>query len=93
MGTPRQILTDQGVQFYSMKHGESSSDRKLKELGVEHIMSGIGKPTTTGKVERFFVTYSLEAGKCNTLEYFIHCYNFIRSHQSLDYQTPAERRG
>lgn len=30
--TPRQILTDQGVQFYTMRHGESSSDRRLKNL-------------------------------------------------------------
>lgn len=92
-GAPREILTDHGTQFYSVRRGESTFDRKLKELGIAHIMSGIGKPTTTGKIERFFATYTMEGYRFNTLRYFIHHYNFIRPHQSLDYQTPAERYG
>jgi hypothetical protein len=48
-GTPRQILTDHGAQFYSARHGESTFDKKLNELRIEHMMSGTGRPTTTGK--------------------------------------------
>ena len=55
------------------------------------IMSRIGKPTTTGKIERFFATYSTEAWRYNALDGVIQYYNYIRPHQSLDYQTPAER--
>jgi transposase InsO family protein len=55
-------------------------DRRLRELGIKGIMSRTGRPTTTGKIERFFATYSLEVGKFNTLEYFTHYYNFIRPH-------------
>jgi putative transposase len=88
---PKEILTDHGTQFYSVRRGESAFDRKLKELGIVHILSGIGKPTTTGKIERFFWTYTLEGCSFNTLEYFIYDYNHIRPHQSLDYATPSER--
>jgi putative transposase len=90
-GPPKEILTDHGTQFYSVRRGESEFDKKLKELGIIHILSGIGKPTTTGKIERFFWTYTLEGSSFNTLEYFIYDYNHIRPHQSLEYQTPAER--
>ncbi len=90
-GAPKEILTDHGTQFYSARRGESAFDKKLKELGITHILSGVGKPTTTGKIERFFGTYSREAYRYNTLEYFIHYYNNIRPHQSLDYATPSER--
>jgi len=92
-GTPEEILTDHGTQFYAVRRGESSFDRKLKELGIAHIMSGIGKPTTTGKIERFFATYFTEAWRYNTLDGFIQYYNYIRPHQSLDYATPFERFG
>lgn len=74
------------------EEGRVSFDRKLKELGVNHSMSGIGKPTTTGKIESFFTTYSNEAWRYNTLAGVIQCYDY-RPHQSLDYQTPAERFG
>ena len=90
-GAPREILTDHGTQFYSVRRGESAFDKKLKEFHVIHILSGIGRPTTTGKIERFFATYSLEGYRYNTLEYFLHYYNHIRPHQSLEYETPAER--
>ena len=88
---PKEILTDHGTQFYSVRRGESTFDKKLKELGIIHILSGIGKPTTTGKIERFFATYTLEGRRYNTLDYFLHYYNNIRPHQSLDYATPSER--
>ncbi len=38
-------------------------------------MSGIGKPRTTRKIERFFVTCSVEPWRYNTLDGFIQCYN------------------
>ncbi|MHB1907789.1 MAG: hypothetical protein ACYCQJ_02820 [Nitrososphaerales archaeon] len=78
-GTPREILTDHGTQFYSVRRGESTFDKKLKGLGINHILSGIGKPTTTGKIERFFATYSIEGSRYNTLEYFLHYYNHYKT--------------
>ncbi len=59
-GTPKEILTDHGTQFYSARRRESSFTRKLKELGIDHILAGIGKPTTTGKVERLFATCTMQ---------------------------------
>jgi len=84
-GKPREILTDNGSQF------QKQFDKWCETQKIKHIRTGISRPTTTGKVERFFGTYKRELPYChNNPEYFRYRYNFIRPHLSLDYKTPAE---
>lgn len=89
-GKPRQILTDHGAHFYSVRKGESLFDQFCMENGIEHILGGIGKPTTTGKIERFFQTFKKEFVFFNSMEDYLKYYNYKRLHGSLDYLTPAE---
>jgi transposase InsO family protein len=87
---PREILTDHGSQFWSVRRGESSFDRYCEQHGIRHILGGIGKPTTQGKIERWFRTYDLEHSRFQLHRKFIQYYNYERPHMSLNYSTPAE---
>jgi transposase InsO family protein len=89
-GKPREALTDHGSVFWSVRNGESSFDRYCQQQGIKHIMGGIGKPTTQGKIERWFRTYDLEHDRFPLHRKFIHYYNWERPHMSLNYKTPAE---
>lgn len=70
--------------------GTSAFDVRLGELGIRHILAGIGKPTTTGKIGRWFGTYDREAWRFETLDDFLFYYNQVRPHQSLDYEKTME---
>jgi putative transposase len=85
-GYPEQVLTDHGSQYYN-KYG-SRYDESLNSVGVEHILGRIKKPTTTGKIERFWLTYVNEKQSNQTTNDFLKYYNNQRQHQSLKYQTP-----
>ena len=87
---PMEILTDHGSQFYSVRHGESSFTQFCSERGITHTLGGIGKPTTLGKIERWFRTYDQEHTKFQLHWKFIEYYNYKRPHMSLNYNTPAE---
>lgn len=89
-GKPRQILTDRGTHFYSVRKGKSEFDNFCKNNGVEHILAGIGKPTTLGKIERFFQTFKREFIWFNGIESYLRYYNYKRLHGSINYLTPAE---
>jgi transposase InsO family protein len=52
----KQAVRRYGTQFVAARGEESSFTRALKEMGIEHITSGIRKPTTLGKIERWFHT-------------------------------------
>ena len=87
---PREILTDHGSQFWSVRKGESSFDTYCQQHGIKHILGGIGKPTTQGKIERWFRTYDQEHARFQLHRKFIEYYNYERPHMSLSYNTPAE---
>jgi transposase InsO family protein len=87
-GYPKQILSDHGCQYWT-KNG-SRYTRELEHCGVEHIIGKIKKPTTTGKIERFWLTYVNEKHSNQTHQQFIKYYNYERQHQSLNYQPPAQ---
>lgn len=87
---PREILTDHGSQFYSVRHVESSFTKFCSENGITHILGGIGRPTTLGKIERWFRTHDQEHARFNLHRKFIEYYNYERPHMSLKYNTPAE---
>lgn len=89
-GTPRQILTNNGTQFVLARGEASTFTEALKEMGIEHIVSSRGKPTTLGKIERWFHTYDEELRRYKNLEDAVKFYNVIRIHQSLGYRTPLE---
>ena len=87
---PREVLTDHGSQFWSVRKGESSFDLYCQQRGIEHILGGIGKPTTQGKIERWFRTYDIEHARFDLHRKFIEYYNYERPHMALNYSTPAE---
>ena len=89
-GKPRETLTDHGSVFWSVRKGESSFDRYCHEKRIKHILGGIGKPTTQGKIERWFRTYNQEHARFPLHWKFIKYYNYERPHMALDYSTPAE---
>ena len=86
--TPGQVLSDHGTQFYS-DDSKSRFTLYLEAHGIEHITGSIGKPTTQGKIERFWQTFQLYYPKFNNLDRFREYYN-NKPHRSLNYKTPAE---
>ena len=87
---PREVLNDRGSQFYANIGGKSGYTKYLESLGVNHILASVKKPTTCGKLERFWLTHNLERWKFCSLQKFVRFYNFKRPHMSLNYLTPYE---
>jgi putative transposase len=90
-GKPRQLITDHGTQFYNVHGGESEFDKFCAENQIEHILGSIGKPTTTGKIERWFGTFKAQIDSFRSVDDYVRYYNYERPHKSLGYATPAER--
>jgi len=86
--TPHQILSDHGTQYYS-DDGPSQFTSFCKDHGIEHIMASIGKPTTQGKIERFFRTFTAYYPRFNNMELFRAYYN-MKPHAALNYKTPEQ---
>jgi transposase InsO family protein len=87
---PEQILTDQGTQFTPARGEISAFDRHCVELGIEHIMASVRRPTTCGKIEAFHKAYETESHLFKQHWSFIRYYNYTRPHEGIDYLTPAE---
>jgi putative transposase len=89
-GVPEQILTDQGTQFTPARGEISAFDKLCVELGIEHIMASVRRPTTIGKIEAFHKAYETESHLFKQHWSFIRYYNYTRPHEAIDYLTPAE---
>ena len=91
-GPPREILSDHGTQFFSVRGGTSSFDRLCEKWGVRHILARVRHPQTIGKVERAHRTIDKESKRLNMelMEYSEH-YNYERPHGGIGYATPAEK--
>jgi len=89
-GTPREVLTDRGTQFYNNLGETCKFLEHMKSKKVDHIFASIKKPTTCGKLERFWGTHNKERWGFPNLKKFLHYYNFERPHMSLAYLTPYE---
>jgi transposase InsO family protein len=89
-GAPRQVLTDQGTQFTPARGEISAFDRHCAELGIEHIMASVRRPTTCGKIEAFHKAYQNESHLFKEHWSFIRYYNYVRPHEGINYLTPAE---
>ena len=89
-GAPEQILTDQGTQFTPARGGISAFDMHCSELGIEHIMASVRRPTTCGKIEAFHKAYQTESHLFNEHWSFIRYYNYTRPLEGINYLTPAK---
>ena len=88
-GKPKQILTDNGPEFGGTSK-DSEFDKWCEKQGIEHIRSGIHKPTTVGKVSAMQRTIQAELEHWKgDLELWRMMYNHERPHESLRGLTPA----
>lgn len=103
-GVPAQVLTDNGKVFtgrYASRPMEVLFDRICRENGIEHLLTKVRSPTTTGKIERFHGTLRREclAGRTfrtlgqaqAVIDAWVVEYNTDRPHQSLGQRTPIQR--
>jgi transposase InsO family protein len=97
-GTPRMILSDHGTQWAASNGGDTRFDEWCESKGIRHVMGGVRKPTTQGKVERWHGSIRREAnlpGEATLEEYdalmsrYIEFYNETRPHWALDLKTPS----
>ena len=107
-GVPEQVLTDNGKQFTG-KYGrprpsEVLFDRICRMNGIEHLLTKVRSPTTTGKVERWHQSIQREllddappfatvAAAQDAVDAWRAEYNTTRPHQSLGMAVPADRFG
>jgi transposase InsO family protein len=99
-GKPKEVLSDQGRQYYAWR-GKSEFQRVLKREGIEHVVARAHHPQTVGKCERLWKTIKEEfwerarpqdlAEARERLGHFIAHYNFFRPHQGIDGLVPADR--
>ena len=90
-GVPKQLVSDHGVQFASIKRkncmdpNDNMFQRKLKEYRVRHILARVKHPQTNGKMERWFRTLEILIKQFNgDIDRAVHFYNFERPHMSLE---------
>ncbi|SFL26016.1 putative transposase [Paenibacillus sp. 1_12] len=94
-GTPEIMNSDQGSQFTSKDYIDCIKSYETIKIS----MDGKGRATDNARTERFFRSYKWERLYLECPESvvelkrmtktYIHRYNWIRGHQSLDDQTPA----
>lgn len=99
-GKPKEVLTDQGRQYYAWR-GKCDFQKRLRKDGIQHVVARAHHPQTVGKCERFWKTLQeelwsrvilrdLEDAR-ERLKNFVAHYNFQRPHQGLCGMTPADR--
>jgi len=99
-GKPKEVLTDQGRQYFSWR-GKSGFQKLLEREGIRHVVSRTHHPQTLGKCERLWKTVGEEfwsrdkpddlADARERLEHFFAHYNHFRPHQGIDGLVPADR--
>jgi len=95
-GKPKEIMSDKGVQFYiaareGQEKGSNAFERFLRDNGIKQTTSRVKHPQSNGKVERFFLTFKQHIDAFADVHEFMHWYNNIRSHMSLDLLPPISR--
>lgn len=97
-GHPKEIVSDNGSHFKNIH--QRTVNKLLKDLekeyGIKHIFIRAGHPQSNGKIERWFGSYKGEFPLMNHPDVtdclsWVSYYNHERLHQSLDYDTPADR--
>lgn len=99
-GKPREVLTDQGRQYFAWR-GKSAFQKLLAKEGIGHVVSRAHHPETLGKCERLWQTVGrelwdrvspedLDEARARMGHFFAH-YNFFRPHQGIGGAVPADR--
>jgi transposase InsO family protein len=99
-GKPKEVLTDQGRQYFAWR-GKSGFQKLLAKEGICHVVSRAHHPQTLGKTERFWKTVNEEfwtrvrpdelGAARQRLAHFIHHFNHFRPHQGINGAVPADR--
>lgn len=99
-GKPKEVLSDQGRQYFTWR-GKSDFQKLLEREGIEHVVSRTHHPETLGKCERLWETINREfwdrvhpqdlADARERLSHWIAHYNHFRPHQGIDGLVPADR--
>jgi transposase InsO family protein len=98
-GRPRQVLTDHGAQFtHSKSGGATRFGTTCEALGIKHIMAGVRRPTTCGKIERWHRSLREEliarlddvSSFETELPAYLEWYNCSRPHFALDMRAPLD---
>jgi transposase InsO family protein len=99
-GKPREVLSDQGRQYFAWR-GKSDFQHLLKKQGIHHAVARAHHPETVGKCERFWETLKSEFLARVELDdlpdarariaHFVAHYNFFRPHQGIGGLVPADR--
>ncbi len=94
--TVKRLLTDNGPSFRSRDFAKACI-----ELGIKHRFTRAYRPQTNGKAERFIQSalrewaygfvYQNSAERTETLDAWIHHYNWHRPHQGIAGATPMSR--
>jgi len=91
-GTPFQLMTDHGVQFWNNTQKRSNAFGGILDAwGVQHILAGVKHPQTNGKIERWFGSFKDESPRFRGLTEYVYHYNFCRPHGGIGYHKPFER--
>lgn len=92
-GPIRQCISDHGSQFISNLDGDSRFKAFLEKKGIQQILCRVKHPQSNGKVEKWFDLYERNRNYFNSIEEFLHWYNEVRPHRSLnwdDLETPNQ---
>ena len=100
-GKPEYLMTDNGVWFVQRNGAQTQVQMFLKEQGIGHIPTGVRRPTTNGKVERFHRTVNRELIKRfrfkdiqeaqEAFDAYRFYYNYERPHQAIGNLPPISR--
>lgn len=86
-GSIREAITDHGSQYTENKGNAESSvfEQFLLENDTKHILCRVKHPQSNGKVEKLFHLYERHRDSFESKEEFVHWYNNVRPHMSLDF--------
>ena len=92
------MITDRGCQFTANKtdkKGEHKSKFRefCKSKEIKQILCRVKHPQSNGKIERWFGLYRKKRNLFDSLREFVHWYNHIKPHLSLNFEeleTPVQ---
>ena len=85
-GKISQCISDHGTQFTNNLDGDSKFKAYLESKEIKQILCRVKHPQSNGKVEKWFDTYDNHRHAFKTKEEFIHWYNEVRPHRSLNFE-------
>jgi len=98
-GSPKELVSDNGAHLKNI-HSDKTPCEPLKKVeekyAIKHIFIRPHHPQSNGKIERWFGSYKNEFKKMNhpkvtDMQSYVWFYNNERIHQSLNYETPAQK--